>query len=258
MEDRKRTIFVILIALVIVIALVYSFSMNLFSRAPELTLPDPNAAESQTPGPGTIGEEAGITVQVEPNTVQRIIADLTRYESYSRTIQVTYSWGDGESETIAAQIWEDGGWVRTDTTLSSGVIEHSIVGDETLWLWYEDGSEASETQIFSGPAKGTLADSMQHIPTYEAVLELDPGNITKAAYLEYDGQPCIYVETEQQELGYLYRYWISVSNGLLMAAETEKSGVLVYQMESNEVISPLSASRLTFMLPDGTILYEPN
>ena len=55
---------------------------------------------------------------------------------------------------------------------------------------------------------------------------------------------------------YLYRYWISVTNGLLVAAETEKSGVLVYRMESNAVISPLSAGQLTFALPDDTVLHE--
>ena len=177
MEERKRTIFAVVIALIVVIALLYSFGMNLFSRAPQLTLPDPDTLESQDPGPGILGEEAGITVQVEPSTVQSVIADLSRYESYSRTIEITYSWGDGESETMTTQVWEDGGWVRTETVLSSGITECSIVGDGMLWLWYDNGSEETEQQVYHSVAGGTIADSMQHIPTYEDVLELAPSNI---------------------------------------------------------------------------------
>ena len=191
MEERKRTIFAVVIALIVVFALLYSFGMNLFPRTPQLTLPDPDAVESQESGPGTLGEEAGITVQVEPSTVQSVIADLSRYESYSRTIGITYTWGDGEAETITAQVWEDGGWVRTETVLSSGITESSIVGDGMLWLWYDDGSEDSEAQVYNSAAGGSFADSMQYIPTYETVLELDSSNITNAAYLEYEGQPCI-------------------------------------------------------------------
>lgn len=255
MEERKRTIFAVVIALVVVIALLYSFGMNLFSRTPQLTLPGANEEASQDPGSNTLNEAAGIIIQVEPGTVQSVIADLSRYESYSRTVLVTFRWGDGESGTMTAQVWEDDGWVRTDTALPSGVTECSIVGNGNLWLWYDDGSEENSSRVYSGAAEDMIADSMQHIPTYEDVLELDPGSITNAAYLEYNGQPCVYVEAEQQELGYLYRYWISVTNGLLMAAETEKSGVLVYQMDSNEVISPLSVTNGIFVLPDGTQLY---
>ena len=63
------------------------------------------------------------------------------------------------------------------------------------------------------------------------------------------------MEAEQLDLGYLYRYWISEANGLLVATETEKAGALVYRMESGEVISPLSVGKQTFALPDGTVLH---
>lgn len=256
MEDRKRTIFAVVIALVIVVALLYSFGLNLFSRTPQLDLADPGAAESQEPGSTNPGEGAGITVEVTTETVQSVIASLSRIESYYRTVSVAYVWGDGDTAAITARIWEDDGWVRTESVLNSGVTEHSIIGGEQVWLWYDDGTEDSADFIYQGPAGGTLADRMQHIPTHEDVLALDPSLITQADYLEYEGQPCIYLEAEQQTLGYLYRYWISAYSGLLMASETEKSGVLVYRMESGEVMSPITAERTTFALPDGTILHS--
>lgn len=254
MEDRKRTIIAILIGLVVVVALLSSFGLSLFSRTPRVEVADPDAVGSQEPGATAAGDAAGITVEVTPATVQSVIASMSRYESYSRTLTVTHTWGDEKSGTITAQVWTDGGWTRADVTLASGVVEHSIMGEGQLWLWYEDGTEETADQVYVGPAAELSSDLLQRLPTYEDVLALDAAGITDAGYVEYNGQPCIYVEAEQQTLGYLYRYWISETNGLLMAAETEKSGVLVYRMESNEVISPMSGGAEVFALPDGTIL----
>lgn len=256
MEDRKRTIFVILIALVVVVALLYSFGLTLFSRTSQVELADPDAVESQEPDPVVSGDAAGIRVEVSPATVQSVVEALSRYESYSRTLSVTYTWGDDENGTVTAQVWVDSGWTRTETALSSGLVEHSVAGDGCLWLWYDDGIEETEDFVFESSAEKLDADLMQRLPTYEDILLLDPANITNADYVDYQGHPCIYVEAEQQVLGYLYRYWISETNGLLMATETEKSGVVVYRMESNEVISPLTGTTQLFTLPDGTVLHQ--
>lgn len=258
MEDRKRTVFVVVIALVLVVALLYSFGLNLFSETPQLELADPNAVESMEPGATSSGEGAGLIVELAPSTVQSIVASLSRYESYSRTLSVTYSWGDDESETITAQVWEDSGWKRTEVTLASGVTENSIWNEDHLWIWYDDGSSESALHIYEGSAAALSSDLLQRLPTYEDVLEQEMSHITAADYVEYDGQPSIYIEVEHQELGYLYRYWISETSGLLMAAETEKSGVLVYQMTSNEVLSPFVGSDETFELPNGTVLFKPD
>lgn len=256
MEERKRTILAVVIALIVVAALLYSFGLNLFSRTPQLDLADPDAVESREPGGGDPAAEAGIPVEVTPTTVQSLVAHLSRYESYSRTVSVTYAWGDGQSAPAVVQIWADGGWVRTDTTLSSGLTECSIVGDGSLWLWYDDGRDDHTPRVYQGPAAEMTADLMQHLPTYENVLELDVSEITAAGYEEREGHPCVYIQAEQGELGYTRRYWISVTNGLLMAAETERDGVLTYSMRSNEVISPLAGKQNTFTLPDGTVLHE--
>ena len=59
------------------------------------------------------------------------------------------------------------------------------------------------------------------------------------------------------DLGYVERYWISENSGLLMAAEAEKDGELIYTMLSHEVVSPMEQTTGIFTLPDGTQLYTP-
>lgn len=258
MEERKRTIFAVLIALILVVALLYSFGPNLFYRTPQVDLADPNAGENGDPTPTTSGSGAGVTVEVTPATVQSVIASMSRYECYDRTITVTYSWGDYELGILVTQVWTDGGWTRTLAVQPSGLIEHTISGEGRMWLWYGEEHEESEQLVYEGAAEDISGDLLQRLPTYEDILDLDAESITAAGYVLRGGQPCIYVEAEQQSLGYLYRYWISETSGLLMAAETEKSGVLVYSMESNKVVSPMSAGGELFTLPDGTVLYEPS
>lgn len=249
MEDRKRTIFAVVIACVVLIAVLYSFGLNLFRSKPQLILADPDATASQGASEGDPGNQGGIPVEVTPETVQRVVAYLSRYESYSRTVTVTYYWGEGGVGSSTAQVWANNGWVRTDTTLASGMVEHSIVSGDRLWLWYDE-----EDALYHGPAGEMTADLMQRLPTYEDVLLLDPESITDAGYVEKEGQSCIYVEARQEELGYLYRYWISISSGLLMAAETECGGEIVYEMSSREVVSPLTDASQYYILPDGTDL----
>lgn len=254
MEDRKRTILAVVIISVVLLAVLYSFSINLFAVPPTLELPDPNASSSVKPSGEENDANGGIVVEVSTRTVQSLIAFLTRYESYSRTVSVEYYSGGQLVGVVSAQVWADGGWTRADVTLSSGRVEHSIVGDGRLWLWYDQ-----ESSVYTGPAEEASADLAQRLLTYEDVLALDKGSITSAGYVERDGLPCVYVEAVQPELGYTQRYWVSETSGLLMAAEAEKDGELIYSMSSHEVVSPLALDQTAgvFSLPDGTELYTP-
>lgn len=252
MEDRKRTVLAAVIIAVVLAAVLYSFSMNLFAPTPELVLPDPNASASVEPSPGSSGGPGGLPVEVSTQTVQSLIASLSRYESYSRSVTVEYYSAGQAVGAVSAQVWADGGWTRSSTTLSSGRVEHAIVGDGKLWLWYD-----GETAVYTGPADGPTADLLQRLPTYEDVLALDRSQITGADYVMRDGLPCVFVEAVRPEQGYVERYWISETSGLLMAAETEKDGAPVYAMSSHEVVSPLDQAAGIFSLPDGTQLYTP-
>lgn len=251
MEDRKRTVIAVVIVCVVVLAVAYSFCLSLFTPTAEIILADPDATDSQGTGGNETGAQSGILVEVTPQTVQSVVAYMERYESYSRTVTVEYREGGTSLGTVTAQVWADDGWVRADTTLASGMVEHSIVGDGQLWLWYDEGEA-----VYTGPAADMTADLMQRLPTYEDVLLLSQDEITDAGYVERDGQLCIYVEAKFSALGYLERYWISETSGLLMAAETEKDGSVVYAMSSYEVVSPAEEEYRTFQLPDGTVLHS--
>ena len=252
MEDKKRTALAAVIIAVVLAAVLYSFFLNLFAQTPELVLADPDADRSAEPGGEPSGNQGGLTVEVSTRTVQSLIASLTRYESYSRSITVEYYDAGQPMGTASAQVWADGGWTRTDLSLSSGQVEHTIVGDGQLWLWYD-----RETAVYSGPAEDLSADLLQRLPTYEAVLALEKDSITAAGYVERDGLPCVFVEAVTPELNYVERYWISETGGLLMAAETEKDGALIYALSSREVVSPMEQAAGIFALPDGTQLYTP-
>ena len=241
-----------MIIAVVLAAVLYSFSLNLFAKTPELVLADPNTSGSVEPGGEQSGGQGGLMVGVSTQTVQSLIASLTRYESYSRGVTVEYYDGGQLVGTASAQVWTDGGWTRSDLTLSSGRVEHTIVGEGQLWLWYD-----RETAVWSGPAEDLSADLLQRLPTYEAVLALDKDSITSAGYVERDGLPCVFVEAVMPGMNYVERYWISETSGLLMAAETEKDGALIYALSSREVVSPLAQTAGIFTLPDGTQLYAP-
>ena len=85
---------------------------------------------------------------------------------------------------------------------------------------------------------------------------LPPERIAAADYRALEGVNCIYVETEPDDAGYVERYWVSVSSGLLAAAERECDGAVVYRMAALTV-SYDGVDAEDFTLPNGTVLYEP-
>ena len=233
MERRKRNLLVVLIGIVIVVAMVSSFGLGLFAPdTAKIVLPTPEV--SQQPG-GEPGEQSGLVlVDVTPETVQSVIRDtLSRPDRYTRAVTIEDFWGEGESGTTHADVWVDGGWTKTEAALPSGTVRYSI-----------------------GPADGHWADlGGQRIPAYEDVLELEQDAIAAAGYEEKGGLACIYVETGEDALGYVEKYWVSVDSGLLVCAEQWKGEKLTYRMTSYAVSTDRTLFGLTeFALPDGTVL----
>ena len=64
MEERKRNVLAVIIACVVMLALVYSFGLNLFYRTPDFQLADPTVTESGSPGASDPGDVSGVTVDV--------------------------------------------------------------------------------------------------------------------------------------------------------------------------------------------------
>lgn len=251
MERRKRAIFSILIAAIIVVAVFSSFAMNLFDRNEyQVSLPDLSGeAREEQPGEQEDYGDHFTRVEVTPRTVQSVIAALSRPRSYYREITVELWAGEDTTALTTAQVWVDNGWTRSRVTSPGGMVQHNLVGEGTRWIWYDDDDAA-----ISFPADETVSDLVQRIPTYEDVLALDENRITETGYEKYAGMECIFVEVEQEGLGSQERYWIAVSNGLLMAAERVRDDQLLYRMTavSTESPAPLNSS---FALPDGTLLH---
>lgn len=252
MENRNRMIFLVLIAIVIVVAVFSSFGLNLFGTTDEVRFPD-STPTGGTQDPFQSGQPTGsvdfVKVEVTTETVQNVVATLSRPARYYRRVAISTFRSDGTEDVQNSLVLVADGWTWTETALSDTLTRYTIVGDETVYRWYSGDSEAK-----SWPADPRSADvEGQRILTYEDVLDLDPAEITGAGYEERDGRQCIYVEVEQKEQEYRSRYWISVQNGLLTEAERWSGDRLIYRMTTGSMEQSLSAE---FTLPDGTVLYR--
>lgn len=250
MEKKKMTMFAVLIAVLIVGAMLFSFGLTRLSggtpavRLPQITEGDTPGQNSASPGGATAGGNY-LRVEVTPETVQGVIATLTRSESYSRVVNVeTLLEGSKIGET-SVSCWVTRGYTAARMRVG-GKVRHSITGNGKLYVWYEgDGT------WYEGALGGLSPDILQRIPTYEDVLKVDKGDIEGAGYQMLEGVPCIYVEVAEDELGYTEAYWISVESGLLVCSETRKGGKVVWRMSSFGVEIPMP-SNAPFVLPDGT------
>lgn len=250
MGEKSRVKFIVIIALILAAAIVYSFSVSHFQGTPEVGLAEPEASPNTGLGEQNLPEDT-VLVEVTPNTVQSVIRTLDRYSSYRRMVTAEYLSGGEAIGVLTAVVEVDGGWTRCDVMEQGGRTEHTIVGNGVRWLWYDESRDYAEL-----PAGKDAPDLAQRLPTYENVLALDRDDITAAGYELRGDLPCVYVEVFQSELQYRERYWVSVESGLLVAAETIKDGETVYRMSSYQVESPLSDAKDSFTLPDGTVLYQ--
>ncbi len=251
MERKRSTLFAVLIATVIVLAVFASFAVTMIGQEDfQIKLPDLSADSQTNPSDDPGGaDDSFIRIEVTPQTVCSVIATLNRPRSYYRELNVEL-WADAETSAVTtAKVWVDGGWIRSSVTAPGGLTQHNLVGGEEHWLWYE----GDETAICF-PADEAAPDIVQHIPTYEDVLKLPQQRITAAGYEFYDGTECVFVEIRSEELNSWERYWISVSDGLLVAAERMKDDLVVYRMTARSMVSPAPLDS-SFALPDGTVLH---
>lgn len=260
MKRRDITRFGVMVAVVIVLAVLASFAL-LFAgnRDRDITLPPVSTPTLPTEAP-SFSDGAFQLVEITPESVQNVIATLYRPMRYTRTVTVEQFWPDGQGGMTSAQafsqIWVDSGWTRTELTLPTGQVRHTIVwtplyedGPGSLWSW-----EEGQTLWYTGFSDARDADLSQWCPTYEDVLKLDPTSITGAGYELKNDIACIFVEVDDTEMNYLRRFWVSVEDGLLMAAETWDGEELVYQMTGVRSTEP--GGNMSFVLPDGTVLHE--
>ena len=248
MEQKNRLLIVFAITSLIIFAMFTSFGRNLFAlNTPKVVLP--STAPSSPDDTSLPSSELYQPVEVTPQTVTGVVATLARPASYYRELSVEQYW-DGGSSTSQVQVWTDDGWSHSRQVLPSGAVRHDLVGDGTLYYWY-DGSQQYQT----APADERSSDLAQRIPTYETVLALDPGEITAAGYELRGEQSCIYVEVQPRDTRLISRYWVSVDSGLLVSAELEENGQLAYRMTAYAPVQSPCPADASFDLPDGSHLH---
>ncbi len=253
MEGKSRTIFVVLIAAVIVVAVFSSFGLNLFTPStPDVYLPQVTDSSGETPGTGEALPGGYTRVEVLPETVQDVIRTMVplRPKSFHRTVTVQTSLGNGTMGSTVNHVWDDFGWTMVESAWPSGVTEYTIVGEGKVYRWF---SGDRTYKVWDGEEGD--ANMAQRIPTYEDVLDLNRRAITATGYEEKDGLSCVYVEVAENELGNRERYWVSVETGLLVAAETRKGEETLLLVSSGMVESPVQQGK-AFALPDGTVLHR--
>lgn len=249
MEQKNRLLLTLLVIALIVGAMFTSFGRGLFAfHTPKVTLPD--TSNTQPGGSSSSpADQSYLRLEVTPETVQSVIATLSRTDSYYRELTVERFWSGGSSST-GIQVWTDGGWTKVRRATSPGPIRWDLVGPDGAWLWYD-----SSKSYVSIPADDLAADLAQLMPTYETVLALDPEAITDAGYEDRGGLPCVYVQAQGHERGYVLRYWVNIQSGLLVSAETEVDGELVYRMTAYAAIQSPCPGTAQFSLPDGTVMH---
>lgn len=245
MDRRKMnwitTGFIVLVVLVVALMLT-----NGLRRTAHITLPTETTSPGQTEETPS-GDSALTVVEVKPETVQSAIETLSRPEKYRRTVWVEQLWSGGSGQ-FSTSVSVSGGRTRTDRTLADKRVRHTITDGETTHIWYNN-----ERTVYAGAAETVSADSEQAIPTYEDILRLPVEEISTADFRTISDINCIFVETAEQADGYLLRYWVSVDNGLLVAAEKLLDGETVYRMgaPSVEIAAPTEGD---FTLPDGAVV----
>lgn len=183
-------------------------------------------------------------VAVTPQTVQRVIATLRRPDAARRSVSVIYYWGDGVSGTVSASVYTLAGWTRVDTERNGAPLRHYVSDGKTCYVWY-----GTERNVAEYPASAADADEEQSIPTYEDVLEVPTEDISDAGYENYGEVPCLFAEVQADGEEGTLRYYVSVENGLLVAAVRFIGEQTVYEMTATEAETLPTAE--DFVLPDG-------
>ncbi len=251
MESKNRLLIAFSITALILVAIFTSFGRNLFNlNTPSVTLPTFTDSTHNVTDDGIHGNFQ--RVEVTPKTVQNVIASLQQPTSYYRQVSTTLYWEEGASSTTA-EIWHHQGVSHVKKYLPNGLVRHDIMDSTHTYFWY-DGQDSH----LIAPLTHNSLDLSQQIPTYQTILSLPQDDIIQANYQYKEGVSCIFVKVVTAPLFYTQHYWVQVTNGFLVAAETYDQDVLLYKMEGfSPVVTPVP-STATFTLPNGDTIAPNN
>ncbi len=254
--SSKRVRFITL-AGVLLAVLVFGVSMLMSRISVDTRLIDlPEAQASTTDddsqSEANVSDDGLARVEVTTDTVQAVIATLKRPVSYSRMIHAVNFYSNGlASYDIEVYVLENAKIVKIT---GAGITKNYLIADGMLYVWEEDDNTYYEAALDATEDENKLSDMFQMILTYEDVLYVDPSNIIYAGYEQQDDEMCIAVQYTTQQLGYVTTCYISVKNGLLIAAEQtdgQDSQTVIYSMSASNFSTEIP-DVAQFNLPDGT------
>jgi len=196
MNESKRDVIIwIIVPIVVVVAFLVWLIFPTGKYYPGAYSPSQTITATPTPEP----LKSAPTIALTRQTVQAVIASITRTESYARTYTVATYWQDGEFIELIELVSES----------------------STLEI---NGKLYSKTDY---PRAGL--DTLARIPTYEEILTLPVENIISAEYLRYKEHE--YAKVQFTGLLYKHVYYVSLTTGLLDYAYKYDGDTLVYSME---------------------------
>ncbi len=250
-KQRKIQISIIVVMLVMVSVFAHillgdfrdgerDIAISLPSKVQGTTVQDPGGA---TPQVNTDLEQIVVTKE----NVQAVIASMSRPSTYHMTIKSKNHYGKAtKNRTI--DYWVKDGNSRT-RTVSDGTIRNEVYWNDKAYLWNE-GSTTYETY-----ARGSFSsDASAGILTYEDVLAQDSSQIVEARYDTYNEIPCIYVAAQDKNLKYLYEYYVSLAEGLLIYGAVTKETTPIFTCDVDSLTVGVYDETVFALPPDYTIL----
>ena len=222
---KKRIIYGCVAVVIIVVIVFFVKTLSSPDDSHAINMPSPAVDSS-----GNTSDDGINRVEVTPETVKAVLGTLSRAESFSRTYSIKTYWDGGESESNLSY-WQKGSNIRMSISQNE-TIRNILVIDNDLYVWY-DGSSGIFKSKLSESSVAREVDKFSGLVTYEDIMEVPQEDILNAGYDVHSGQSRIIVEYKSGELDYVNRLYISVDNGLLIAAEKYDGETLIYSMESD-------------------------
>lgn len=243
-ESKRSTAAITVTSILLLFVFLFLLYNSLSHTPPQINLPPENGSGTAAPSVSDAAAENAVRVEVNTESVQRVIATLSRPDAYLRTVTLTTYWSGGSGK-VTVNTFVNGDSARFDAHLPDGQVRHTLRTKAQTYIWYNNESavHTMQTGAFS-------EDDDLWIPTYEDLLRVDPALLQDAGYGTHNDIDCIYASTRQDAQGYEQTYWIGVESGLLIAAERTQNGSAVYRMEASDMTVGIPSDD-KFTLPDG-------
>ena len=239
MKHKRPTVFIAATVILLAAVLIYIIvTLNSPVNTPVVELPD----KSKVQGPQISDTALTQCAAVTPESVQAVIASMSRPDGYTRQVAVEDFW-DGGSAVTEFSLQVSGASTKI-TTAYGNSMKYILTTETGTWIWYDD----NDTAFFSEQSAPHDGDQWLRMLTYEDLLSLSPQEITEAGYAEHNGVWCVFASYDTANFGYHTTVWVSAADGLLSATEMYDGEELIYRMTGGAVDTSI---------PDDSVFIPP-